>query len=176
MNRYAHILESITANKSNQFIGIFPWGTVIDPINTNHKNSQIAFLEQGVVFLQELRAKNISVVLFINQFKPHPMSYDDLKNFIESVEQFVREQGVSVMGTYWCPGFDKKDPFVVPNPGMFLRVAENLGVDWSKVPVLSAHDVDLSAASKVKATPIKIGNKHDKYQSYTTLSEWVSSI
>ena len=176
MNRYTYILESINSATSTKFIGLFPWGTVIDPVNTIHKNSQIAFLEQGVEFLKDLRSRNISVILFINQFKPHPLTYDDLKNFIESVEQFVREQGVSVMGTYWCPGFDKKDPFVVPNPGMFLRVTENLGIDWAKIPVLSAHDVDLSAASKVKATPIKIGNTHDKYQSYTTLSDWVSSI
>jgi histidinol phosphatase-like enzyme len=174
MNRYKYIIEN--TQKSSSFIGLFPWGTVIDPAETNHKNSQIAFLEQGVEFLKELRARDISVVLFINQFRPYAVSYDDLKNFIESVEKFVREQGVTVMGTYWCPGIDKKDPFVVPNPGMFIRVTENIGVNWNKIPVLSAHDFDLSAAVKVKATPIKIGSEHNKHQSFLTLSDWIASI
>ena len=92
------------------------------------------------------------------------------------MEQFVRDQGVAVMGTYWCPSVDKKDPFVVPNPGMFVRVTENLAVDWNKIPVLSVSEIDLSAANKVKAEPIMIGSKHNKYASYDSLSNWLSKI
>jgi histidinol phosphatase-like enzyme len=162
--------------KTNKFIGLFPWGTVVDPSTTDHKKSQISFYEHGVEFLNQLAVKNISVVLFLNQFKPHPLPMDDLKNFADSVEQFVIGQGVSVMGMYWCPGYDKKDPFVVPNPGMFVRVTENLGVNWADIPVLSTSEVDLSAANKVKATPVMIGTKHNKYTSYASLADWISSI
>jgi len=77
---------------------------------------------------------------------------------------------------YWCPGVDKKDPFVVPNPGMFVRVTENLNINWVDVPVLSAAENDLSAANKVKATPIMIGTKHNKYISYPDLANWLQSI
>jgi len=175
MNRYAYILQSTTQNNGT-IIGLFPWGTIVDPSTTDHKKSQISFYEHGVDFLKQLSGKNISVVLFLNQFKPYPLSMEDLKNFADSVEQFVRDQGVAVLGMYWCPGIEKKDPFVVPNPGMFVRVTENLGIDWNKLQVLSASDVDLSAAAKVKANPVMIGAKHNKYTSYASLYDWVSSI
>jgi histidinol phosphatase-like enzyme len=175
MNRYAYILQSVTETNSTT-IGLFPWGTIVDPVTTDHKKSQISFYEHGVDFLRQLAGKNISVVLFLNQFKPHVLPMEDLKNFADSVEQFVRDQGVAVLGMYWCPGIEKKDPFVVPNPGMFVRVTENLGINWDKIPVLSASEVDLSAAAKVKAEPIMIGAKHNKYASYADLADWVASI
>jgi histidinol phosphatase-like enzyme len=175
MNRYTYALKS-TGQNTGTIIGLFPWGTIVDPATTDHKKSQISFYEHGVDFLRQLAGKNISVVLFLNQFKPHVLPMDDLKNFADSVEQFVRDQGVAVLGMYWCPGVEKKDPFVVPNPGMFVRVTENIGIDWNKIPVLSSSEVDLSAATKVKATPVMIGAKHNKYTSYSNLADWVSSI
>jgi histidinol phosphatase-like enzyme len=175
MNRYTYALKSTTQNNGT-IIGLFPWGTIVDPTTTDHKKSQIGFYEYSIDFLKQLAVKNTSVVLFLNQFKPHVLPMDDLKNFADSVEQFVRDQGVAVLGMYWCPGIDKKDPFVVPNPGMFLRVTENLGIDWNKIPVLSSNEANLSAAVKVKATPIMIGAKHNKYTSYSNLADWVSSI
>jgi hypothetical protein len=39
--------------------------------------------------------------------------------------------------------------------------------------VLSASDNDLSAAKKVNAIPIKIGDKHQKFDSFNSLIEWI---
>ena len=173
MNRYKFLLKN--TQKSDNFIGLFPWGTIIDPVNTDLKKDQINFFDEGIDFLKKLSSKNIPVVLFINQFKPHPVAMDKLQGFTEAIEKFVREQGVDVMGMYWCPGVDLKDPYVVPNPGMFVRVTENIGVNWKDVPVLSIHDNDLSAANKVKATPIKIGGSHKKYTSFSSLNNWITT-
>jgi histidinol phosphatase-like enzyme len=174
MNRYRYLIAD--TQNSNKFIGLFPWGILIDSALTDHKKNEIHFTDAGVDFLKALAAKNISVVLFMNQFKPHVLSYEKLGEFVSSVEGFVKSQGVNSIGMYWCPGIDQKDPFVVPNPGMFVRVTENIGVDWKDIPVLSAGDADLSAASKVKATPIKIGSVHKKYQSFDSLANWLASI
>lgn len=174
MNRYKFLLSS--PQLSNKVIGLFPWGTVIDPVNSDLKKDQINFFDNGVEFLKELPKKGISVVLFINQFKPHPLTMEKLQTFVNAIEGFVKDQGVTVLGAYWCPGVDRNDPFVVPNPGMFVRVTENTGIAWDNIPVLSASDIDLSAASKVKATPILIGKEHKKYTSFNSLSEWIASI
>ena len=174
MNRYKSLLKN--TQKSDKFIGLFPWGTIIDSEKTDHKKDEIHFTDQGIEFLQSLARKNVSVVMFINQFKPYPIPMDKLKSFADAVEGYVRSQNVSVHGVYWAPGYDKKDPFVVPNPGMFLRVTENLGTNWENIEVLSASEVDLSAAVKVKATPVLIGSEHKKYKSFTDLTSWVNSL
>lgn len=174
MNRYKFLLNTTLNN--NQIIGLFPWGTIIDTTTTDLKKDQITFFDSGMDFLRNLASKNVSVVLFINQFKPHPLVMDKLQSVVTAIENVVKEQGVTVIGTYWCPGVDRNDPFVVPNPGMFVRVTENTGIAWDNIPVLSASDVDLSAASKVKAAPILIGKEHKKYTSYNSLSEWIASI
>lgn len=174
MNRFAYSLS--TSSAPTKFIGLFPWGTVIDSVKTDHKKDEIHFLEEGISFLQELSRRNIAVVMFINQFKPHPIPMEKLKDFAEAVEGFIKAQNVNLAGVYWAPGYDKKDPFVVPNPGMFIRVTENLGTNWEGVEVLSNSDVDLSAAIKVNAKPIKIGGAHTKYTSFNTLNDWLSSF
>lgn len=174
MNRYSYILDNNTVNKSDRFIGIFPWELIIDK-STDVRKDQIDFLDTGVEFLHKLAMKNIGLIMFINQFKTYPLPMDKFGGFVNAIENFVKEQGVNLIGAYWCPGTDKRDPFVVPNPGMFLRVTENLGTDWTNIPVLSVSEIDLSAAVKVKAMPIKIGSKHNKHQSFDSLSAWLDS-
>jgi histidinol phosphatase-like enzyme len=174
MNRYTYILDKISSEQSERFIGIFPWELIIDK-TTDVRGDQINFLDEGMDFLHKLSAKKIAVVMFINQFKTYPLSMEKFGNFVSAIENFVKGQGVDLKGVYWCPGTDKRDPFVVPNPGMFLRVTENLGTDWTNIPVLSVSEIDLSAAVKVKATPIKIGSKHNKHQSFESLAAWLDS-
>jgi histidinol phosphatase-like enzyme len=171
MNRYKYILNQSVANELQ--IGLFPYGTLIDPTLTNVKTETLTFFDNSTEFFNKLKMKNISVVLFINQFKKHPVSFEDLQHFTEAVESHVRAQGVKVIGMYWAPGSETKDPFVVPNPGMFYRVTENTGLKWDNIPVLSTSDNDLSAAKKVNATPIKIGDKHQKFESFNSLIEWI---
>jgi histidinol phosphatase-like enzyme len=171
MNRYKYILNQSVANELQ--IGLFPYGTLIDPTLTNVKTETLTFFDSATEFFNKLKIKNISVVLFINQFKKHPVSFEELQKFTEAVESHVRAQGVKVTGMYWAPGSESKDPFVVPNPGMFYRVTENTGLKWDNIPVLSASDNDLSAAKKVNAIPIKIGDKHQKFDSFNSLIEWI---
>lgn len=175
MNRYKYILKTIVGSTTSKTIGLFPWGTIIDTKDTSIKNHQLTFLEEGVEFLNQLSANNVSVVLFINQFKPAvPMK--DLQDFSEAVEDFVKKQNVNVIGMYWAPGTEKQDPYVVPNPGMFNRVTENTGMQWDNIPVLSISELDLSAASKAKAAPIKIGSASTKWKTYSTLKEWTDTV
>lgn len=173
MNRFEYLLAGLTNNTKQQIIGLFPFGTVIDAKNTSIKNQQLHFLEEGVEFLQQISTKNISVVLFFNQFRP-PIPMNELEQFTAAVADFVTKQGVNVIGPYWCPGVDKKDPFVVPNPGMFTRVTENTGMKWDNIPVISTNELDLMAATKVKALPVKIGDASTKFKVYTNLNSWLS--
>ena len=174
MNRFKHLLNDLPNTANNRTIGLFPFGTVIDAKNTSIKNQQLHFLEEGVKFLQQIATKNISVVLFFNQFKP-PVPMNDLEQFTAAVADFVVKQGVNVIGPYWCPGSDKKDPFVVPNPGMFTRVTENTGIKWDNLTVISANELDLMAASKVKALPVKIGGTSTKWTTFESLLDWDNS-
>ena len=171
MNRYKYLLDKIPARSSSGVLGIFPWGLIVDDKETSIKNQQLTFIDEGVEFLQYLAFKQMPVVLFLNQFKP-PVPMNTLKEFSEAVEDFVRKQGVNLVGVYWCPGSDKKDPFVVPNAGMFHRVTENTGIAWDNMPVISNNDLDLTAAAKVKASPIKIGGNGTKWTTYASLAEW----
>lgn len=173
MNRYKFLLKPVTSNTLT--IGLFPWGTVIDTTSSNIKEEKIYFFDAGMEFISQLANKQISVVLFINQFKLHPLPMNQLEQFSNAVAGTFRSNGVNVIGPYWCPGTDKKDIYVVPNPGMFSRVTENTGFKWKDIPVLSANDVDLLAAKNASAKPIKIGESHKTFQSYATLEEWLRS-
>lgn len=174
MNRFKHLLDKLPSAANNRIIGLFPLGTVIDTKNTSVKAQQLHFLEDGVEFLKQIAAKNTSVVLFFNQFKP-PVPMNELEQFTAAVADFVSKQGVNVIGPYWCPGYDKKDPFVVPNAGMFHRVTENTGIKWDSIPVISSNELDLMAANKVKALPIKIGGVSTKWTTFESLLEWNAS-
>lgn len=175
MNRYKFLLDNLPSG-SKEIIGLFPFGTLIDTKNTSIKNQQLHFLEEGVHFLEKLATKNVSIVLFFNQFKP-PVPANELEAFTNAVADFVMKQGITVIGPYWCPGIDKRDPFVVPNPGMFHRVTENTGMSWDGIPVISANELDLTAAVKVKATAIKIGgnSNNSKWTTYESLDNWLNS-
>lgn len=177
MSRYSHVLTKIASSisPSNKIIGIFPFNTLVDDTTTNVHNGQINFLNSGIEGLKALAEKNYSVVLFINQFKGKPLSYEHFQKLNQVVEEFVKDAGVNVIGLYWCPGVDKRDPFVVPNPGMFGRVKENLGISFEGLSVISTSDNDLSAASKAKAMPIKIGNGPSKWTHCNTFYEWAMS-
>ena len=175
MNRYKFLLDNLPSAGNKEIIGLFPFGTVIDTKNTSIKNQQLHFLEEGVTFLEKLSTRNVSIVLFFNQFKP-PVTATDLEAFTNAVADFVTKQGLTVIGPYWCPGIDKRDPFVVPNPGMFHRVTENTGISWEGIPVISSSELDLTAAAKVKSVPIKIGgnNTSNKWTTYESLDAWLS--
>jgi len=173
MNRFKYLLDNIPTRSSNGVLGIFPWGLIIDDKETSIKNQKLTFTDDGVEFLQIIASKQTPMVLFLNQFKP-PVPMNALKEFAEAVEDFVKKQGVNLVGMYWCPGSDKKDPFVVPNAGMFHRVTENTGIVWSNMPVISNNELDLIAASKVNALPIKIGGSGTKWTTFKSLAEWHS--
>lgn len=173
MNRYSYVLKIKNAIVPKKIIGLFPYGLLIDPANSSIKNEQLTFFDNSTEFFKKLIEKNISVVLFINQFKKQPASFDELKKFIEAVEGYISQQGVSITGMYWSPGYEKTDPFVVPNPGMFHRVSENTNLVWDNVDVLSDNDDDLLAASEVQATPVYIGKPHVKWQSYNSILDWI---
>ena len=179
MSRYNYVL---TTNKvvsdeytPNKIIGIFPFNMLIDEDGTNVHNGQINFLNSGIEGLRTLAEKKYSVVLFINQFKTKLLPYEHFQKLNQVVENVVKDTGINVIGLYWCPGLDKRDPFVVPNPGMFTRVKENLGISFEGLTVISSSDADLSAASKIKAIPVKIGNGSSKWTHCSTFFEWAMS-
>jgi histidinol phosphatase-like enzyme len=171
MNRFKYLLDNIPTRSSSGVLGIFPWGLIIDDKETSIKNQRLTFTDEGVEFLQIIASKQTPMVLFLNQFKP-PVPMNTLKEFAEAVEDFVKKQGVNLVGMYWCPGSDKKDPFVVPNAGMFHRVTENTGISWDGMPVISNNELDLTAALKVKALPIKIGGNSTKWTTFASLGDW----
>lgn len=171
MNRFRYLLLD---GSKHQLIGIFPYGLIIDDKKSNHKTNEIHFFDDGINFLKMLAQKNISIVMFINQFKP-ALPFEKFESFVEAVESFSKQQGVNLKGVYWCPGTDKRDPFVIPNPGMFHRVTENTGITWDNIPVISNNELDLVAASKVNAVPIKIGGNSTKWTRFSSLNEWFES-
>ncbi len=175
MSRYQHLLESISINGGNKTFGLFPFNSIIDPNLTDIHSGKIEFDQVAVEGLKKLAGKGYSVVVFINQFKGRPLSLDHFQSLNTAVEKFIISIGMQVQGFYWCPGVDKKDPFVVPNPGMFHRATENQGIKWEGIPVVSTSDNDLTAAEKVNATPIKIGNG-SKWTHYNNLIDWTNSL
>ena len=180
MSRYRYILETAVANNTNtslpNLIGIFPFNTLIDKEKTNVQQGKIEFLETAISGLKILGESKTNVVLFINQFKDKALSYEQFNSLNQAVEGFVSQFGVTVLGVYWCPVTDKRDPYVVPNSGMFTRATENQKINWENVPVLGSSENDLLAASKVKALPIKIGNGPSKWTHYQDLGEWIKSV
>lgn len=170
MNRYKFLLnQPVTESK---VIGIFPWGTIIDSTASNVSNHYFVCSDEGSQFLNKI-ASTTSVVLFINQFKSNPLSMSDFQELVNAIENLVKQHGVTVKGTFWAPGLNRNDPYVVPNPGMFHRATENIGINWSNIEVLSAFDDDLIAAKKVKAIPVKIGNKHKVFASFKSILDWL---
>jgi histidinol phosphatase-like enzyme len=175
MSRYSYALDTVSST-SNKIIGLFPFNAIVDPNTTNVHEGKIDFLTSAVEGLEKLAAKKYSVVLFINQFKNRSLSYEQFQPLNQAVEKFIRDRGLNVIGVYWCPVTNKNDPFVVPNPGMFNKVTENTGISFNEIPVISSSENDLLAASKVKATPIKIGNGPSKWAHYETLFEFVINM
>lgn len=175
MSRYSYVLQSIT-NKKKSLIGIFPFNALIDFENSSLSGGKLEFYESAIEGLKLLAQKQTKVILFVNQFKQHPLSYDQFNALNQAVEGFIRQHGVQVEGFYWCPVSDKKDPFVVPNSGMFSRATENQQINWEGIPVISSFDNDLVAASKVKADPIKIGKGSEKWTLFEDFYEYAKTI
>lgn len=175
MSRYKHLLDQISVSTKGKVFGLFPFNSIVNTSLTDVYSGKIEFDEASIEGLKKLASKGYSVVLFINQFKGRPLSLDHFQSLNEAVEKFIIGIGMQVQGLYWCPGTDKKDPFVVPNPGMFHRATENQGLSWIDIPVVSTSDNDLTAAEKVNATPIKIGNG-SIWTHYNNLSDWANSL
>ena len=176
MSRYSFVLNNTGSPKTKKIIGLFPFNAIVDPNTTNVHLGKLDFLTSAVDGLEKLAKKNYSVVLFINQFKTRQLSHEQFQPLNQAVEKFVKERGVEVVGVYWCPMIDKKDPYVVPNPGMFNRVTENTGIAFEGLHVISSSDNDLAAAAKVKAVPIKIGNGPGKWAHHSSLLEFVNTL
>ena len=175
MSRYKHLLENLTISTESKVFGLFPFNSIIDPTKTDVHSGRLDFDTNAIEGIKLLASKGYSTILFINQFKGRPLSFENFQSLNAAIENFIISLGMKVDGIYWCPGTDKKDPFVVPNPGMFHRSTENQGAIWENVPVVSSSDNDLIAAEKVKAVPIKIGNG-SKWSHYSNLLDWANSI
>ena len=176
MSRYQYILNSISLNSTlPKMIGIFPFNALVDAASSNIHQGKLEFFEEAVDGLKLLGQQGTSVVLFINQFKDRQLGYEQFTALNQAIEKFIRQYGIQVLGVYWCPTIDKRDPFVVPNSGMFNKVTENQGIDWNGVPVISSSDNDLAAAAKVNATPIKIGKGPSKWTSFDSFKTYVVS-
>ena len=176
MSRFKHLLDTPILTTTGNTVGIFPFNTLIDPKITDVHSGKIEFIESAIDGLKVLANKNYSVVLFINQFKGRQLSFEHFQSLNQAVENFIQSTGVTINGIYWCPGVDRNDPFVVPNPGMFNRVTENIGVKWKDIPVISTNDADLTAAVKVKAAAVKIGKGSSKWTQFDTFLDWVKHL
>jgi histidinol phosphatase-like enzyme len=171
MSRYKTLLNSNdNGSTPKKIVGIFPFNCLVNADSTDVTNGRLDFLESALKALQDLGKKKYSVVLFINQFKNTPLSYEHFSALNQAMENFVRSQGVEVAGLYWCPSLDPTDIYVTPNPGMFQRVTENQSITWKDVPVISSNSNDLKAAEKVKAIPIRIGNGPNKWTRFDSLN------
>lgn len=180
MSRYSYVLDNSAPSKeeipASKIFGLFPFNSLIQTSTTDIKNGKIDFLHSGLEGLQHLAEKNYSVVLFVNQFKSTPLTYEAFNNLNKVLENVVLSTGVKVLGIYWCPNTNKTDPFVTPNAGMFNKATENQNIAWNGVNVVSSSDADLNAASKVGATPIKIGNGSKQWTHFSTFFEWARSL
>ena len=176
MSRYKHILDNLVISTEDKTFGLFPFNSIINISLTDVYSGKIEFDQSAIDGLKILASKGYGVILFINQFKGRSLSFDHFQSLNAAIEKFIVGLGMQVKGLYWCPGTDKKDPFVVPNPGMFHRSTENQGAKWEGIPVVSSFDNDLAAAEKVKAVPIKIGNGSEKWSHYTNLFDWANSV
>lgn len=178
MSRFKYLLESATSTdvKNSKYFGLFPFNSLVDKNASDIHSGKLEFLESAVEGLKLLASKNYSVIVFINQFKNKKLSFEHFQSLNQAIENFINSYGVKVHSVYWCPGTDRNDPFVVPNPGMFTRATENLEVSWNNVPVISTSDDDLLAADRAGGTPIKISNGSSKWTHYATFLNWVETI
>jgi D-glycero-D-manno-heptose 1,7-bisphosphate phosphatase len=82
-------------------------------------------------------------------------SYVDAQN---AIVEALKSQGANVLGVWYCPSTDKNDPYLKPNPGMFMKLKAEHGIDWKKTPVLASSIADVKAAAAVGAEAIVIEN------------------
>lgn len=192
MQRFRYLLDTIeiesnlnsdTFNQTIQsqtttsrIVGLFPFMATVNPTTTKPNIGHIDFIPSAIEAFSKLASKNISVILFINQFKNHPLNYESFMSMNQAVEKFLTSTGIKVSGLYWCPSTDKNDPYVVPNSGMFVKAKENQKITWSGIPIVSSSENDLIAAEKAGAMPIKIGKAHAKWKTYPTFIDFADSL
>lgn len=174
MSRFKHLLETPFQTVGSKTIGIFPFNTLVDTEKSDIYTGSMVFHDSAIEGLKELGKKGYSLILFINQFKKKPLPPEHFMALNQAMEGFVKSHGINVVGLYWCPSTDRNDPFVVPSPGMFNRVTENMGFAWNDVDVISTSDNDLIAAERAKAKPIKIGKGSSKWTLYGSLLDYAS--
>ena len=93
-------------------------------------------------------------------------SYAEAQN---GIIEILRSQGASILGVWYCPSTDKNDPYLKPNPGMFLKLKNEQGIDWKKTPVLASSIADVKAGSAVGAEVIIIENENFTLKSLGSL-------
>jgi histidinol phosphatase-like enzyme len=176
MSRFKYLLDLPKSYQSTEkLIGLFPFDTLVNKHSLDIRNGKLDFQNSSIEGLKILAQKGYGAILFINQFKT-PISFEEFQRLNKVIENFVGSHGVNVHGIFWCPSTDKNDPYVVPNAGMFHRVTENQNINWKDILVVSTSNNDLSAASKVNATGIKIGSGPSKWDHFDTFFEWAVSL
>ena len=93
-------------------------------------------------------------------------SYAEAQN---AIVEILRSQGANILGVWYCPSTDKNDPYLKPNPGMFLKLKTEQGIDWKKTPVLASSVADVKAGSAVGAEVIVIENESFNLKSLGSL-------
>ena len=82
-------------------------------------------------------------------------SYVDAQN---AIVEALKSQGANILGVWYCPSTDKNDPYLKPNPGMFMKLKTEHGIDWKKTPILASSIADVKAGAAVGAEVIVIEN------------------
>lgn len=104
--------------------------------------------------LEELpRLKKLGYLLVLITNQPDIERKILTQEFVEEVNAFYLNR-YQLDKAYYCPFSSNAHPDKKPNPGMFLRAAQELKIDLSRSFHLGDTDRDLLAAERCGATPI----------------------
>ena len=135
-------------------------GTIVADRHYLSDPDGLELLPNALDGLRELRESGARLVVVTNQSGVGRGYFpaESVERMHERLRELLAAGGVEVDGIYVCPhapadGCDCRKP----EPGLFLRAADDLGLDLPSSFVLGDKDGDVEAGRRIGATPILIG-------------------
>ena len=143
-------------------------GTINEDVGYICSPDKFHFIDRSVDALKMLQ-QSYELFIVTNQsgVARGYFSEDDLKSFNEYIENVLREKGIDIKQTYYCPHLKEDNCICYKPKSYFLRKAEkDFDIDLENSCVIGDHPHDIEMAKDVNASSIYVltghGVKHRK--------------
>ena len=146
-------------------------GTLLENVPYNVDPERVIFTPDAVAGLRRLIDSGFAIVFVSNQSGVARGFFDEqaVRAHFDHVLRLLAEQGVSVLGYYYCPHLPQGSvmPYAVtcrcrkPWPGMFFAAAQDLGIDLAASFAVGDILDDVEAANRAGCRSVLLDNGNE---------------